>query len=218
MPLILHNLIKSYIYRTTGCQYFVLSVFSAQCHMGIPVYLFKMLACSAHLHYFDSLEMLSSTGYCSIKPNISDAEGGLDTSEYTLPQEDISFIVNNSCMLYCVFSVIIKYIYHCRSDSVQLHLQLYLILPLAILYLSWHLYSFFSISRFCLSCTVHVTKVTIGSFLGVTQKRSHCQQKFVLKSQSFIGNVPAGNLLTLAAILYIGALPTKALWVLVCLL
>jgi len=71
MPLILHNLIKSYIYRTIGCQkaktsYYRYSVLNVIWAYQL-VYLFKMLACSAHLHYFDSLEMLSSIGYCSIK-------------------------------------------------------------------------------------------------------------------------------------------------------
>lgn len=56
-----------------------------------------------------------------------------------------------------------------------------------------------------------VSKVTIGSFLRVTQKCSHCRHKFVWDSQPFIRNVPMGNLLTSAGILYAGALPTKAL-------
>ena len=146
MPLILHNLMKSYIYRTTGCQkartsyywYSVLNVIWAyQCNCSRCQH--AVLTCTTST----PLKCYLPSGTSQSKPDISDAEGGLDTSEYTLSQEDTSFIVNNSCMLYYVFSVIIKYIYHCRSDSIQHHLQLYLSLPLAILYLSWHLYSFF---------------------------------------------------------------------------
>lgn len=69
----------------------------------------------------------------------------------------------------------------------------------------------FSVCRFCLRRTVDVSKVTNGSFLRVTQKCSNCRRKFVWDSQSFIGCVPAGNLLTSAAILYAGAMPTKAI-------
>ena len=177
MPLILHNLIKSYIYRTTGCQkaktlyyrYSVLNVIWAyQCSCSRcqhAVLTFTTSTESDHEAESTPLKCYLPLNTSQSKPNISDPEGGLDTSEYTHSQEDTSFIVNNSCMLYYVFSVTRKYIYHCRSDSIQHHLQLYLILPLAILYLSWHLYSFFSISRFCLSRTVDVTKVTLGSFL-----------------------------------------------------
>lgn len=45
----------------------------------------------------------------------------------------------------------------------------------------------------------------------MTQNCSNCHKKLVWDSQLFIGNIPAGNLLTSAAILYTGALPTKAL-------
>ena len=69
----------------------------------------------------------------------------------------------------------------------------------------------FSVCRFCLSHAVNVSKVTVGSFLRVTQKCFNCGQTFTWDSQSFIGHTPAGNLLTSAAILYSGALPTKAL-------
>lgn len=50
-----------------------------------------------------------------------------------------------------------------------------------------------------------------GSFLSVTQKCSHCHQKWVWNSQPFIGKIPAGNLSISAAILYAGAMPTQAL-------
>ena len=101
--------------------------------------------------------------------------------------------------------------HYCRSDSTSqlTHLSTsstagYLVLESALVLL-------FSVCRFCLRCTVDVSKVTNGSFLRVTQKCSNCRRKFVWDSQSFIGCVPAGNLLTSAAILYAGAVPTKAL-------
>ena len=101
--------------------------------------------------------------------------------------------------------------HHCRSDSTSQSTLLstssttgYLIFESALVLL-------FSVCRFCLRRRVDVSKVTNGSFLRVTQKCSNCRRKFVWDSQSFIGCVPAGNLLTSAAILYAGALPTKAL-------
>ena len=39
----------------------------------------------------------------------------------------------------------------------------------------------------------------------------HCKQAWCWESQPFIGRMPAGNILTSTAILYSGALPTKAL-------
>ena len=109
------------------------------------------------------------------------------------------------------FCIGIKCVYHCRSDSTSPSTLLsssssacYLVFESALVLL-------FSVCRFCLSRTVDVSKVTIGSFLRVTQKCSNCRRKYVWESQSFIVNVPAGNLLTSAAILYAGALPTKAM-------
>ena len=69
----------------------------------------------------------------------------------------------------------------------------------------------FSICKFCLGRMVDVSKMTVSTLLWVTQKCSNCRWKFVWEGQTFIGNVPAGNLLTSAAILYASAWPTKAL-------
>ena len=102
-------------------------------------------------------------------------------------------------------------VYHCRSDSTTPSTLLSISSTSCFLVFESALVLLFSICRFCLSRTVDVSKVTIGSFLRVTQKCSNCRRKFVWESQSFIGNVPAGNLLTSPAILYAGALPTKAL-------
>lgn len=105
----------------------------------------------------------------------------------------------------------IKCVYHYRSDSTTPSTLVSTSSSASYLVFESVLILLFSVCRFCLSHTVDVSKVTIGSFLRVTQKCSNCQRKFVWESQSFIGNVPAGNLLTSAAILYAGALPTKAL-------
>ena len=51
----------------------------------------------------------------------------------------------------------------------------------------------------------------IGSFLRIIQSCSQCGKGYVWESQPFIGKIPAGNILTSAAILYAGALPTKSL-------
>ena len=65
----------------------------------------------------------------------------------------------------------------------------------------------------CLHCSGHtrVNKVVIGSFLRIIQTCSRCRKILVWESQPYIGKIPAGNILTSAAILYSGALPSKAL-------
>ena len=50
-----------------------------------------------------------------------------------------------------------------------------------------------------------------GSFLCITQFCNTCMHKRMWQSQPHIGNIPAGNILTSAAILYTGSLPAKAL-------
>ena len=56
-----------------------------------------------------------------------------------------------------------------------------------------------------------VKKSINGSFLRITQLCGNCKQAWHWESQPFIGSIPAGNILTSAAILYSGSLPTKAL-------
>ena len=69
----------------------------------------------------------------------------------------------------------------------------------------------FSICRFCASKSVDIKKVVTGSFLRITQKCLRCHQNWIWESQPTIGNIPAGNIYTSAAILYAGALPAQAL-------
>ena len=65
----------------------------------------------------------------------------------------------------------------------------------------------------CFHCSSHtsVKKVVPGSFLRIIQTCSHCSRRHTWESQPYIGKIPAGNILTSAAILYSGALPSKAL-------
>ena len=56
-----------------------------------------------------------------------------------------------------------------------------------------------------------IKKVVNGSFLRIIQICSRCQKKWIWDSQPTFGNVPAGNICISAAILYAGALPTKAM-------
>ena len=65
----------------------------------------------------------------------------------------------------------------------------------------------------CVYCTSPATikKVVIGTFLQITQTCTQCSKIRVWESQPYIGRVPAGNILTSAAILYSGTLPSKAL-------
>ena len=71
----------------------------------------------------------------------------------------------------------------------------------------------FSVCIYCSKITTTVKKFVSGSFLRVTQWCSMCKRKRVWESQPFIGDMPGGNLLTLATILYAGALPAKTLHV-----
>jgi len=63
----------------------------------------------------------------------------------------------------------------------------------------------------CGSAFVSIKPHMIGSFLSIKQECSQCNNKFVWESQPYIQNIPAGNLLTSATILYSGSLPSKAL-------
>ena len=59
--------------------------------------------------------------------------------------------------------------------------------------------------------TTIIDKSVSGSFLCITQFCNNCMHKRMWQSQPHIGNIPAGNILTSAAILYTGSLPAKAL-------
>lgn len=74
----------------------------------------------------------------------------------------------------------------------------------------------FSICHFCASKSVDISKVVTGSYLHITQKCLRCRKKWMWESQPMIGNVPAGNIYTSAAILFAGALPAQALRILKC--
>ena len=63
----------------------------------------------------------------------------------------------------------------------------------------------------CGSTFVSIKRHVIGSFPSIKQVCSQCNNTFVWESQPYISNIPAGNLLTSAAILYTGSLPAKAL-------
>ena len=65
----------------------------------------------------------------------------------------------------------------------------------------------------CIHCSGHtrVKDIVIGSFLQIIQTCSRYHKIRVWESQPYIGKIPAGNILTSAAILYSGALPSKAL-------
>ena len=69
----------------------------------------------------------------------------------------------------------------------------------------------FHVCTFCGKTGTDIKKFVNGSFLRVTQRCVSCKRKRVWESQPFIGKMPAGNLLTSAAILFSGSFPTKAL-------
>lgn len=68
-----------------------------------------------------------------------------------------------------------------------------------------------NICCFCAASSVKIRKIVIGSFLRVIQSCQKCKKTRTWESQPFIGAIPAGNVLTSAAILYAGALPKQAL-------
>jgi solute carrier family 8 (sodium/calcium exchanger) len=69
----------------------------------------------------------------------------------------------------------------------------------------------FTTCVYCTAITKNVKKVVTGSSLQITQFCLKCKRKRIWKSQAFIGNIPAGNILTSAAILFSGSIPAKAL-------
>lgn len=69
----------------------------------------------------------------------------------------------------------------------------------------------FQVCTFCGYARTSIKKYVSGSFLQIIQSCSRCGKVYVWESQPYIGNLPAGNLLTSAAILFAGAFPTKSL-------
>ena len=65
--------------------------------------------------------------------------------------------------------------------------------------------------RFCARASTNVKKTITGSFLRITQFCTACTRTWCWESQPYVGNIPAGNIYTSAAILYTGAFPAKAL-------
>ena len=66
----------------------------------------------------------------------------------------------------------------------------------------------------CIHCRspTSLKKVVTGSLLWIIQTCSHCSRRRTWESQPYIKKkIAAGNILTSAAILYSGALPSKAL-------
>ena len=92
------------------------------------------------------------------------------------------------------------------STNVQPTLQssMYLVFESALLML-------FVTCRFCTSTTTNVKKSITGSFLRVTQYCTVCKRTWSWESQPLVGTIPAGNILTSAAILFSGAFPAKVL-------
>ena len=69
----------------------------------------------------------------------------------------------------------------------------------------------FSVCIFCGYPSTSIKKTVVGTFLRITQKCKKCFEIRVWESQPYIGKVPAGNVLLSAAILFVGALPARAL-------
>jgi len=78
-------------------------------------------------------------------------------------------------------------------------------------YLMFHSYllSLFTQCRSCHLSYIGRISDTRGTCVAVTQDCSHCGNRWTRRSQPFIRDTPAGNLLLSASILFSGAIPTK---------
>ena len=80
-----------------------------------------------------------------------------------------------------------------------------------------HLLSLFTQCRSCHQhCNGEVAQ-QMGTFISIKQECHHCGHKWKWNSQPFIKDIPAGNILLSAAILFSGSTPTKSLHFLKCL-
>ena len=95
------------------------------------------------------------------------------------------------------------YVFFIRSDETEgFPGTMYLVCELALLLL---------LSMCVKKTTTTILKKVIGTFIHITQLCKSCKYVHTWESQPYIGTVPAGNILTSAAILYTGSLPSKAL-------
>ena len=79
-----------------------------------------------------------------------------------------------------------------------------------------HLLSLFTSCRSCYQlCTGEVAQ-QMGTFISIRQTCSHCGHVWSWNSLPFIKNIPAGNILLSAAIMFSGSTPTKVLHFLTC--
>ena len=80
-----------------------------------------------------------------------------------------------------------------------------------------YLLSLFTACRSCHQlCTGEVAQ-QMETFISIKQACSHCGHVWMWNSQPFIKNIPTGNILLSAAILFSGSTPTKVLHFLNCL-
>ena len=73
------------------------------------------------------------------------------------------------------------------------------------------LFSLFSFCHQCMSIDVCASKLVLGSFLRVIQKCNCCNKETKWDSQPFVRNIPEGNLLMSAGILFTGCLPEPSI-------
>ena len=77
----------------------------------------------------------------------------------------------------------------------------------------WNLLSLFTICQLCSGSTNAAIRQVMGTFISIYQDCS-CGWSRTWNSQPFVGNMPAGNLLLSASILFSGCVPSKVLRVL----
>ena len=71
-----------------------------------------------------------------------------------------------------------------------------------------------SLFEYCFHChspCSNITKYVCGTFIRITQSCDSCEAVNTWDSQPFIKEIPAGNILLSAAILFSGSLPEQAL-------
>ena len=80
-----------------------------------------------------------------------------------------------------------------------------------------NLLSLFTECRSCHQYCIGEVAQQMGTFISIKQECHHCGHKWKWNSQPFIKDVPAGNILLSAAILFSGSTPTKSLHLFKCL-
>ena len=153
-----------------------------------------------------------NTNYSVLEPeesDVSEASDKLSEMYQSCQESSPSYVV----VAYICGNCMLLFFFNYRSDETSNTVHTAFTLERHTTYIVFEsaLLLIFTSCIYCASCSVTIKKIIIGSFLRVIQWYNKCKWKRLWESQPLIGNIPAGNILTSAAILYAGALPSKAI-------